>query len=90
MISVKGLLNWKKIKHPHLSSNKIWISAVSYSADTKYKSKNLREFETEFKNILQCESEAHMGSVHEKTRGQKSQAFVPLTWLTFKHRQCTN
>jgi hypothetical protein len=26
----------------------------------------LREFETEFKNILRCESGAHMGSIHEK------------------------
>ncbi len=31
-----------------------------------YKSEYLREYETEFENILGCESEAHMGSIIEK------------------------
>jgi hypothetical protein len=43
-----------------------------------YKSEYLREFETEFENILRCESGAHMGSIIEKTRGQPSRATVPL------------
>ncbi len=33
-----------------------------------YKSEYLREFETEFKNILECESGAHMGSIIEKNQ----------------------
>jgi hypothetical protein len=39
----------------------------------------LREFKTEFKNILECESGAHMGSINEKTRVKKSRATVPLS-----------
>ncbi len=33
-----------------------------------YKSEYIHEFETEFENILRCESEAHMGSIHEKNQ----------------------
>jgi hypothetical protein len=37
------------------------------------------EFETEFENILECESGAHMGSIYEKKNsGQISRATVPL------------
>ncbi len=58
------------------------ISAVSDSADSRiltFKYEYLREFKTEFKNILECESGAHMGSIYEKNSGQKSRATVPLT-----------
>ncbi len=47
-----------------------------------YKSEYLREFETEFENILGCESGAHMGLIIEKkTRGRQSRATVPLSRL---------
>ncbi len=39
----------------------------------------LREFEPELENVLGYELEAHMGSIHEKTWGQKSRATVPLS-----------
>ncbi len=57
------------------------ISAVSDSADSQiftFEYEYLREFETEFENILVCESGAHMGSIYEKNSGQKSRATVPL------------
>jgi hypothetical protein len=44
---------------------------------TTLKFEYLREFETEFENVLGYELGAHMGSIHEKTRGQKSRATVP-------------
>ncbi len=46
------------------------ISAVSDSADLRiftFEYEYLREFETEFENILECELGAHMGLIHEKT-----------------------
>ncbi len=45
------------------------ISAVSDSADSPifiFEYEYLREFETEFENILECESGAHMRSIYEK------------------------
>jgi hypothetical protein len=63
------------------------ISAVSNSADLRvftFEYEYLREFETEFENILECESGAHMGSIHEKNRGKKSRATVPLKMHIFK------
>ncbi len=48
------------------------ISAASDSADSRiftFEYEYLHEFETEFKNILECESGAHMGSIHEKNQG---------------------
>jgi hypothetical protein len=51
----------------------------------------LGEFEMEIKNILGHESGAHMGLIHEKTRGQKSRATLPLTrsfsFATNSHRE---
>ncbi len=44
-----------------------------------YKSKYLREFETEFENILGCESKAHMGSIIEK-----NQRSIISCYCTFK------
>jgi hypothetical protein len=44
---------------------------------TTFKFEYLREFEPEFENVLGYELGAHMGSIHEKTRGQKSRATVP-------------
>jgi dTDP-4-amino-4,6-dideoxygalactose transaminase len=47
------------------------ISAVSNSADSRiltFEYEYLREFETEFKNILGCESGAHLGSIIEKNQ----------------------
>ncbi len=81
IICVKGHLNRKKeIKNPYLSSNEIWISAVSFSADThtnpniSTNSKpNLKIF-----YILGCESGAQVGSIIEKTRDRQSRATVPL------------
>jgi hypothetical protein len=60
----------KIVKNPYLSSNILqrWYT---------YKSKYLREFETKFKNILGCESEAHMGSIHEKKKPEDDN-LVPL------------
>ncbi len=46
---------------------------------TTLKFEYLRELEPEFENVLGYELGAHMGSIHEKTRGQKSRATVPLT-----------
>jgi hypothetical protein len=49
------------------------ISAVSNSSDSRiftFEYEYLGEFETEFENILGCESRAHLRSIHEKTRGQ--------------------
>jgi hypothetical protein len=37
------------------------------------------EFEMDIKNILWHESGAHMGLIHEKNKGQKSRATVPLS-----------
>jgi hypothetical protein len=38
----------------------------------------IREFETEFVNILECESGAHVGSIHEKNRGKKISCNCPF------------
>jgi hypothetical protein len=38
----------------------------------------LQKFEPELENVLGYELGVHMGSIHEKTRGQKSRATVPL------------
>ncbi len=49
----------------------------------------LREHETEFTNILECESEAHMGGQFmKKTRSKKSRATVPLTEIASASRKC--
>jgi hypothetical protein len=48
---------------------------------TTFKFEYLGKFEKEIKNILEHESGAHMGLIHEKTRGQKSRATVPLIWI---------
>ncbi len=48
------------------------ISAVSDSADSRiftFDYEYIHEFETKFENILECESGAHMGSIHEKSQG---------------------
>ncbi len=60
------ILNWR-------CNRQHWceISAVSNSADSRiftFKYEYLREFETEFENILGCESGADVGSVHEKNQ----------------------
>ncbi len=57
------------------------ISAISDSADSRiftFKYEYLREFETEFENILGCESGAHMGQFMKKKQSKKSRATVPL------------
>jgi hypothetical protein len=46
---------------------------------TTLKLEYLLEFEPEFENVLGYELGAHMGSIHEKTRGLKSRATVPLS-----------
>jgi hypothetical protein len=59
------------------------MSAVSDSTDSRiftFEYEYLCEFETKFEDILGCESGAHMGSIHKKTRGKKSRANVPLKW----------
>jgi hypothetical protein len=48
------------------------------SGQSNLKFEYLGEFETEFDNILGHESGAQVGSIHGKTRGQKSRATVPL------------
>ncbi len=48
---------------------------------TTFEFEYLREFEMEIKNILGHELGAHMRLIHEKTRGQKSRATVPLRTL---------
>jgi hypothetical protein len=45
---------------------------------TTFKFEDLGEFKMDIKNILGDESGAHMGLIHEKNRGQKSRATVPL------------
>ncbi len=77
------------------------ISAVSDSDDSRiftFEYEYLREFETEFENILGCESGAHMGSMNQgpiwgqfmkKTRGKKSRATVPLTGCLKEFRSHT-
>jgi hypothetical protein len=57
------------------------IRAVSNSADSEiftFKYEYLREFETEFKNILECESDPHMGSIHEKKPSVKNLVLLSL------------
>jgi hypothetical protein len=57
------------------------ISAVSNSADSRiftFEYEYLREFETEFENILECESGDHMGSIYEKNSGQKISCYCPF------------
>ncbi len=49
---------------------------------TTFKFEYLREFVLEFENVLGYESGGHMGSIHEKTRGQKSRASVLLRELS--------
>jgi hypothetical protein len=44
---------------------------------TTFKFEYLRELEPEFDIILGHESGAYMGSIREKTRGQKSRATAP-------------
>jgi hypothetical protein len=46
---------------------------------TTFEFEYLREFEMEITNILGLESGAHMGWIHEKNRGEKSRATVPLS-----------
>jgi hypothetical protein len=46
---------------------------------TTFEFEYLGEFEMEIKNILGLESGAHMGLIHEKNRGEKSRATVPLS-----------
>jgi hypothetical protein len=53
--------------------------------ETTLKNKYFREFEKEFKNVLGCEFGDYMGSIREKTRGQKSRATVPLNNLFSAH-----
>ncbi len=36
------------------------------------------EYLGEFENILECEAEAHMESIHERSQRSKSQVSVPL------------
>ncbi len=67
-----------------IRQNWFGISTVSDSADSQiftFEYEYLREFETEFENILECESEAHKGSIYEKNRGKKTRATVPLKIL---------
>ncbi len=64
------------------------ISAVSDSADSRiftFEYEYLREFETEFENILECESGAHLGSIYEQNSGQKPRATVPLNVLSYEN-----
>ncbi len=47
------------------------ISAVSDSADSRifiFEYEYLRKFETDFENILGCESGAYLGPIHEKNQ----------------------
>jgi hypothetical protein len=47
---------------------------------TTFEVEYVQGIKTEFKNILGYETGAHMGSIHEKTRGWKYRATVPLIW----------
>jgi hypothetical protein len=49
---------------------------------TTFKFEYLGEFEMEIKNILGHESGTNIGLIHEKTRGQKFRANVPLSVKT--------
>jgi hypothetical protein len=53
------------------------------SCQSNFKFEYLGEFETEleteFENILRHESEGQVVSIHEKNRGKKSRATVPLS-----------
>jgi hypothetical protein len=49
------------------------------SSQSNFKFEYLGEFGTEIENILGHESGAQVGSIHEKIRGQKSHATVPLS-----------
>ncbi len=55
-----------------------------------YKSEYLREFETEFENILGCESGTHMGQLLKKTRGRQSRATVPLSRVKIKQNESSH
>ncbi len=56
---------------------------------TTFKNEYFCEFKKEFKNILGCEFGDCMGSIHRKTRGQKSHATVPLSkiFLVFRYQE---
>ncbi len=57
------------------------ISAVSDSADSRiftFEYEYLREFETEFENILECKSGAHMRSIYVKKTVVKNLVLLSL------------
>jgi hypothetical protein len=83
-----GVDSWKKpgaknlvllylSRAPYLKK-KLLCSAGSDTRRTTLKFEYLREFEPEFESVLVYELGAHMGSIHEKSSGQKSRATVPL------------
>ncbi len=68
--------NWRWIRQRWFG-----ISAVSGSADSRiftFEYECLREFETEFGNILECESGAHMGSIYGKKTVVKNLVLLSL------------
>jgi hypothetical protein len=56
----------------------VFCSAGYDTPRTTFEFEYLGEFEIEIKNILEHESGAQIGLIHEKTGGQKSRATVPL------------
>jgi hypothetical protein len=66
------------------------ISAVSNSTDSRistFEYEYLRKFETEFENILGCESGAHTGSIHEKNLMLLSLSMA-LAWFRIGLESC--
>jgi hypothetical protein len=66
------------LKEPPLSENFFCVPRGLIPRRTTLKFEYLQEFEPEFETVLGYELGAHMGSIHEKKRGQKSHATVPL------------
>jgi hypothetical protein len=79
IICVKGHLSRKKkFKYPYLSSNKIRISAVSYSADTHTNLNISTNSEPNSKIYYGVNQRPIWGRFMKKTRGRQSRATVPL------------
>jgi hypothetical protein len=55
---------------------------------TTFEFEYLSQFEMEIENILGLESGAHMGLIHEKNRGEKSRATVPLRKIELRMLGC--
>jgi len=59
--------------------------ALEIATKRTYFCEYLHENNNIFENILACESRDQVLLIHEKTRGQKSHAKVPLKGLSYKN-----